>query len=139
MCARARAGAHQNVEVKIFQRRVEHLLDVRQKAVNLVDKENLARLDRAQDAREVELLRQNGSGGLLERDVEFLGDDRGESRFTQAGRAVEQHVIHGFAALAGGLDGDAQIFLETLLAGEINQAPGAQSNFKLALFFVFSS
>ena len=49
------------------------------------------------------------------------------------GRAVEQHVVHGFAALAGGLDGDGQVLLELALAGEIGQPPRAQPRFELQI------
>ena len=63
--ARARSGADQDVHAEILERRVEHLLDVRQQAVNLVDEEDLALLDVAENAGEVEFLLQNGSGGLL--------------------------------------------------------------------------
>ena len=43
MGARARARADQDIEMEIFQRRVEHLLHIGQQAVNFVDEENLAR------------------------------------------------------------------------------------------------
>ena len=41
-------------------------------------------------------------------DFQFLGDDGGERGLAQARRAVEQHVVHGLAAHAGGLDGDGR-------------------------------
>ena len=40
------------------------------------------------------------------------------------GRTVEQHVIHGLAALARGLDGDGQVLLQLFLAGEVGQRRG---------------
>ena len=69
--ARARSGADQNVHAEILERRVEHLLDVGQQAVNLVDEEHLARADVAEDAGQVELLLQNRTGGLFEADAQF--------------------------------------------------------------------
>jgi hypothetical protein len=42
---------------------------------------------------------------------EFVGDDVGERRLAQAGRAVEQHVIERLAARLGGLDGDSRLSL----------------------------
>ena len=41
MRARARARAHQDIHAEILQRRVEHLLHIRQQAVDLVDEEDL--------------------------------------------------------------------------------------------------
>ena len=130
---RARAGprADQDVEMEILQRRVEHLLHIGQQPMNFVDEENLARLNRAENAGEIELLLQHRAGGLLECHFQFLRDDRRERGFAQSGRAVEQHVIHRLAALAGGFDGDLQIFFEPLLAGEIGEAPRTQAGFEL--------
>ena len=68
MRARARARAHQDIDAEILQRRVEHLLHVRQQAVNLVDEEDLVQPDVAEDAGEVELLLQDRAGGRGERD-----------------------------------------------------------------------
>ena len=54
--SRARSRTHQNIHAEIFQRGVEHLLHVRQQAMDFVDEEDLARANVAQDAGEVELL-----------------------------------------------------------------------------------
>ena len=67
-CVRAPGPApDQDIHAKILQRRVEHLLHVRQQAVNFVDEEDLARADVAEDAGEVELLLQHRPGGGGER------------------------------------------------------------------------
>ena len=104
--------------------------------MNFVDEENLAVLDRAEDAGEIELLLQHRAGGLLKADFQFLRDDGRERGFAQARRAVKQHVIHGLAAFARRVDGDLQILFEPGLAGEIGQAARAQTGFELALLFV---
>jgi len=43
-------------------------------------------------------------------------------------------VVHGFTALAGGLDGDIQVLFEFALSGEFGQAPRAEPRFVLRLF-----
>ena len=58
----------------------------------------------------------------------------GERGFAQAGRAVEQHVVHGFAAQAGGLDGDGQVLFQLVLAGEVGQAARTEAGFELRIF-----
>ena len=58
--ARARARADQDVDAEILQRRIQHLFDIGQQPVDLVDEEDLARADVAEDAGEVELLLQHG-------------------------------------------------------------------------------
>ena len=134
-CVRAPGpGADQDVDAEVLERRVEHLFHVGQQAVDFVDEEDLARSDVAQDAGEIELFLQHGSGGLVKGDVQLLGDDGGEGGFAEAGRAVEQDVVHGLAALAGGFDGDGEVFFELGLAGEIGQAARAQAGFELRVF-----
>ncbi len=91
--------------------------------------------DVGQHAGEIEFLLQNRPGGLLEADSQFGRDDGGERCLAQAGRAVQQHVIHGFAALLGGFDGDGEIFLELRLAGEVVQLGRTERGFKLSLAF----
>ena len=92
--------------------------------------------DIAQDAGQVELLLQHGTGGLLEWHAEFLGDDGGERGLAQSRRAVEQHVVHGFAALPGRFDRDREVLFELGLAGEIGEPPRAQPGLELALVFL---
>src|SRR5580700_4469586 len=41
-------------------------------------------------------------------------------------------MIHGLAALPGGFNGDGEVLFELRLAGEIGQARGTKSGFKLA-------
>ena len=67
-------------------------------------------------------------------DAQFLGDDGGERGLAQAGRAVEQHVVHRLAAHAGGLDGDGEVLFQLALSGEIGQAARAQPGFELQIF-----
>ena len=51
--ARARALADHDVELEVLHRRIEDLLDRRRQAVDLVDEQDLARLQVRQDAGEV--------------------------------------------------------------------------------------
>ncbi len=135
---RARAGtrADQDVHAEIFERGVNHLFHVRLQAMDFVDEENFALLNVAQDAHQVEFLLQHRTRGLLDAHAQLGGDDPGERGLAQAGRAVEQHVIHGLAAVFRGFDGDGEILLDLGLAGEIGQAVRAERGFELPLLFV---
>ena len=104
--------------------------------MDFVDEENLALLDVAEDAHQVELLLQHGPGGLLDTHAQLGGDDPGERGLAQARRAVEQHVVHGLAAAARRFDGDGEVLLDLGLAGEIGQPLRAQSGFELPLVFL---
>ena len=58
------------------------------------------------------LICKSGAAGRLKVHSQLVGDDVGQSRFAQAGRAVEQNVVHGFAARVRGLDRDRQILFD---------------------------
>ena len=73
--------------------------------MDLVEEEDLALAQVGKDGGEVALDLQGGAGGLLEANVEFVGDDGGQSGLAQAGRAEEEDVVEGFAAGAGGFEG----------------------------------
>jgi hypothetical protein len=47
--------------------------------------------------------------------AELVGDDVGERRLAEAGRAVEQHVVERLAALRRGLDRDLQVLAHAVL------------------------
>ena len=57
---------------------------------------------------------------LLNEDGDSGRDDAGESGFAQAGRTVQQHVIHSLAAALGGFNGDG---------GQAPQAQAASGSF----------
>ena len=136
MRSRAGAAADQDVEVEVFERRVQHLFDVGQQTVDFVDEENLAQPDVAEDAGEIEFLLQHRAGSLVDGNVEFCRDNRCERGLTEAWRTVEQHVVHGFVALAGGGDGDGEILFKLGLTGEVGETMRTQSGFELRFFGV---
>src|ERR1700680_1111439 len=78
---------------------------------------------------------KTGPEGLLPADAQLGRDDARERRLAEAGRPVEQHVIHGLAAVFGGLDRNRQILLHPGLSGEVGQTDGAKRGFKLPLLF----
>src|ERR1051326_7835909 len=135
VCARARPRADQNVHAEILERGIEDLFDVRQQAVDLVDKEDLVGADVGEHAREVELLLKNRPGGLLEAGAELRSNNGCQRGLPQTRRAVQQHVIHCFAAMSGRLDRNRQVFFELRLTGEIRQALRAERCLKLPLTF----
>src|SRR5215471_9365519 len=102
--------------------------------MDLIDKENLAGADVAQDAGEVELLLQDRTGSLIERNGKFLRDDAGKGRFSKTGRAAEQDMIHGLTAALGGFDRDRKLVANVGLAGEVGKRGGTQRRFDLAFF-----
>ena len=120
--ARGGALADDDVELVVLERGVELFFEDGLEAVDLVEEEDLAFAQVGEDGGEVALDLQGGAGGLLEADVELVGDDGGEGGFAQAGRAEEEDVVEGFAAGFGGFEGDGELLFGFGLADEFGEA-----------------
>ena len=129
--ARAGARADRDRELAVLHRGIERLLDRAREPVDLVDEEDAARLERGQEGGDVGLALERRAGGLDEVDLELGGDDLGERGLAEAGRAGEQDVVERVAAGAGGLDGDAELGLQRLLADELVEPARAQRDVEL--------
>jgi hypothetical protein len=79
--------------------------------VNLVQEEHLALAQVGENGRQVALDLQRRPGGLLEADVQLIGDDGGQRRLAQARRPKEEDVIEGLAAGFGGFQGNGELLL----------------------------
>ena len=123
--ARRRALADDDVEFVVFERGVELFFEHRLHAVDFVEEEHLALAQVGEDGGEVALDLERGAGGLLEADVQLVGDDGGEGGFAQARRAKEEYVIEGFTAGFGGFKGDRKLLFGFGLADEFAAASGA--------------
>ena len=116
MNAGAGALADDEIDAKILHGGIEDFFDGWLEAVNFIQKENFLAFERSEDSGEVAFAFEQRTGAGFDRNVEFIGDDLGESGFSEAGRAVKQNVIESFAAAARGFDGDRDVFLDALLA-----------------------
>jgi len=92
-----RALADHDVERVILHRRVEDLLDRPVEAVDLVDEQDVALLERGEDRGEVAGALDGRARGVLDVDPELAGDDRREGRLAESGRAVEEDVVGGLS------------------------------------------
>ena len=124
--ARGGALADDDVQLVVLQRGVELLFEDGLEAVDLVEEQDLALAQVGEDGGEVALDLQGGAGGLLEADVELVGDDGGEGGFAQAGRAEEQDVVERLAAGSRGLEGDGELLFRLGLADELGETGGAE-------------
>ena len=124
--ARAGALAEDHRKPRILHRRVEGLLDGAAEAVDLVDEEDAARLQRGEKSRHVGLALQRRPGGLHQRDPELGGDDAGERRLAETRRPGKQHVVEGLAAALCRLDEDRELLGDLLLVDEVGQGRRAQ-------------
>ena len=92
------AAADHEVEAGVLEGGVQDLLDLRVQAVDLVDEQDLPVLEGGEEGREVPGPFDDRSRGGLDRRVQLGGDDVGQARLADAGRAEEQHVVEGLAA-----------------------------------------
>ena len=72
---------------------------------------------------------------MLEGDGEFVGNDVGECGLAEAGRAVEENVVKGFATGFGGLNSDVEIFFDLILADEFGETLGTKLELKRRIVF----
>ena len=132
---RARRGAlaHDDVDAEVLERRVEDLLRGAAHAVDLVDEEDVARLERREDRGDVLLLDRRACD-RADADAELLADDVRERRLAEARRAGEQHVVERLAARLRRRERDLELLLDALLADEVVEAARAERALDLLLF-----
>ena len=119
--ARSDSLPHHDVEPEVLERRIEDLLGGAAHAVDLVDEDHVARLDRREDRRDVLPLERRACDGA-DADAELFADDVREACLAEPGRPDEQHVIKGFAARLRGGERNAELLLDALLADEVVEA-----------------
>ncbi len=90
---RRRALADHHVQRVVLHRRIEDLLDRPVEAVDLVDEQDVALLERGQDRGEVAGALDGRPRGVLDVDPELARDDRREGRLAEARRAVQEDVV----------------------------------------------
>ena len=134
---RARCGSlpEDDVEAEVLERRVEDLLGRTVEAVDLVDEEHVARLDRGEDRGDV-LLLERRPGDRAEPDTELLADDLRQRRLAEARRPGEQDVIERLVAPLGGVERDAELLLDPLLADEVVEPARPQGALDLVVLGV---
>ena len=120
-------------QLAVLHRRIEDLLDRAREAVDLVDEEHGARLQRRQERGDVALALQRRAGGLDERHPELGGDDLGERGLAQAGRAGEQDVVQRLLARGRPRAATPQLLAQRLLADELVQPLRAQRDVEVVL------
>ena len=70
---------------------------------------------------------RSGPALVLMDDVQFVGDDLGESGFAETRGTIEKDVIEGFTAIARGFESDGDVFFDALLADVFGEGFGADA------------
>ena len=98
--------ADHDVDAAVLHRRIEQLLDRAVQAVDLVDEEDVLRLERGQDRGHVGLAVDGRARHDPKRRGHLDRDDARERRLAEARRAREEHVLARLTAAPGGLEED---------------------------------
>ena len=86
--------------------------------MDLVDEDDVARLDRGEDRGDV-LPLERGAGDRADADAELLADDVREARLAEPRRPDEEDVVERLAPPLRRLERDRELFLDARLADEL--------------------
>ncbi len=124
---RRRALADDDVELEVFHRRVEHLLDRAREAMDLVDEEHVTVVEVGEDRREVAGAFERGTTRDPQADFELGGDDARQRGLAEPGRAGEQDVVDRLPAPARRGEHDLEVLLQARLADELVEPAGPET------------
>src|SRR5262249_17110117 len=132
----ARAGPLSNDEIdpEILHCGIEDFFDGRLQAMNFVEEENLALLERRENRGEIAFGFEKRAGAGLDGNFKFVGDDLCERGLAEAGRTVEEHVIERFTSVLCRLESDRDVFLHALLADVLVEGPGTNAGVDARIF-----
>ena len=132
--ARRRPAADHDVELEVLHRRIEDLLDVRREAVNLVDEDHFALVERGEHPREIARALDDRARRRSNRRAQLVGDDCCERRLAETRRTIQQDVIERLAPVAGGGNRHLQVLADAVLADVVVERPRAQPDLVLRVF-----
>src|SRR5581483_2224764 len=128
-----RALADHDVDLVVLERRVEDLLDHGGQAMDLVDEQDVARLEVGEDRGEVAGALEHRGGSRAQVHAELARDDVGERGLAEPRRAEEQHVVERLGPRARRLDEDLELLAHLLLADVVGELRRAQRALELLL------
>ena len=129
----AGALADDDVEPEVLERRVEDLLDRAVQPVDLVDEQDVARLEAGEDRGDVALPLERGPGDACGCRRRAPRGRCARGRLAEPGRADEQHVVERLAARLRRVERDRELLLDPLLADEVVEPARPQRALELVL------
>ena len=132
--ARARPFADDDVQREIFHRRIEHLFHGATQAMHLVDEQDVALAQVGEDGRQIAGALDGRTRCDLQPGAHLNAQDMREGGLAEARRSVEQDMIQRLSPCARGLDQDAEILAQPVLAEHLGQRAWAQRGIYHDLF-----
>ena len=127
--------AHHDVQLEIFQRRVQHLLHHAVQAVDLVDEQHVALFEVREDGGQVPRAGDSRPRGGADGSAQLVGHHRGERGLAQARRPREQNVVGHIAPGPGRVDHNAERFLHLGLTQVVVQPLRPQREIQFQVVF----
>ncbi len=115
-----------DVELEVFHRRVEDLLDRPGQTVDLVDEQHVAVVEVGEDGGEVAGPLQRGPARDPQADVHLGGDDARQRGLPQPRWPGEEQMVDGLPATACRGQEDLEVLLEAGLADELVESAGSE-------------
>ena len=123
--ARVHAAVEREVDAAVLHRGIDELLDRRGQPVDLVDEQHITRLHLGERAHEVARLGERGAAGDMGARAHLGRDHMRDGGLTEAGWAVQQHMLHRIAAEPRRLERDGEALDEVALAHVVAERPRA--------------
>ncbi len=115
------AFADHDVELEVFERRVQDLFDDRAQPMDFVHEQQFIRLQVREQRREVAGAFQHRARCLLETDAKLVRDHVRERGLAETGRAEDQDMVERLATIARRLDEDLHLRLHRRLANIVDE------------------
>ena len=117
--ASGRTFTDHDIERKVLHSGIQDFLDRPIKAVDLVNKQHVTRLQVSQDGCQVTGARNSGAARRLDLSAQLVGDNRGQRGLAQARRAREDHVVERLATALCRLDQHTKALFDMLLTAVV--------------------
>ena len=124
---RRRSLAEDDVDGEVFHCGIEHFLNRAVEPVDLVDEQNVARLEIRQDRNQIALTLDRRARGDAQADAHLGRDDRRQRRLAESRRPVKQDVVERFAALFRRIDEDLERLFDAFLPDVLGKPSRAQA------------
>ena len=97
--------------------------------MHLIDKQHVAGIQVGEQRCQITGLFNGRTAGNAQVHAQLIGDDAGQGGFTQAGRAIEKHMIQCFAPLPGRFNKHRQILFGFVLSDIFRKGSRTQGIF----------
>jgi len=133
---RTRPWSDHDIDLEVFHRRVEYLLDLRFQSMDLVDEENFSFSQTREKRDDICLFLDRRSTRRLDTRPHLMCDDGGYRRLPESGRSIEEDMLKGILPDLRTLDCDLEMIFHRRLSDIFIERARTQRYLTDLLFFV---